>query len=1262
MKNVFLYTSITSQSCRQQFPNLLRGSRFVFANAKDPDKKSSAAEKAEKKEKATKTPAYKEDTNVIALQTNIGRKAEILAGLGTRAHAEELKKKESDKELTEKLEISISNLNGILDLERRSKKRTKQILEQLVQNGQLSDEQARKILNLGPEDDEFQSAWLEITRDPNNPVSKDDLTTVKAEAYEFEKIEKQVQEALQQHAESMQSALDSVNIEATRKQAIDNMSLQLGFPLKQDQVVRFQTYRNVLQEDGPPIQEPVYREVTIKDVYFEDVEVEGVPKTPSISPMVALQIRDLWPDKNGHETGVVTFMSAADLKQLADESAMVQVIETRQDTEDTDKELKELSRVLGVEIKEGDEFEYRDMIEKSDGSTTGLNQKVRIINIHKKEDPFLRQEHSQRKDQKETFIELDHPVVVANHPQMVTKKSLTIGEFARWFKRLDALKPLTLKETRAELEKVNRERNQKYERKSKMYPPVKVEEGEVLYYDSDPPKTFVIKRVDDLKDEIHLDNGNVYTPATFLAWVRRNHVEKMTAESQAEKMTQDMKDGDPRKNAALEKAKKEAEAALEDRKENPPAQPDDSNRPPVAPSASYLRQLWTNSHFLSLGDVWEMGKEVLDYIKRYLERYQKGKIGAVGHALFPGGLGSNFKALQQQAENDRVQRFMQAYEQYGYGDLYEQLRSTSDKDELKAIFQAMSAKGWIVWDDPVLLAAISRIARKTGKGVQTLVYNEENIKVTLDAFWGDSSYIDFKHKNESSFNSTKNSEKEAAAAFENDPNGRNLKVRLQELMHAHLQGKWVDRARFEAYLEFAIIGGKLSFPDKVFFLIMGVGAAGPENGEFPGRTLLDVSRIGSLAASSGMLGKYPIIEYFAGGQVPKCDDQGNIILGPDGEPILEKINKNTFKHFIKTYIEKGLNRSIYNLEQHELSPTEGISTLVEREIFSDPAVEKRVLKASGEVANWDHDDMHEFAPQLPEDQIKQLTMSAGGKQAASPEGIKNAIVGFNNFMKIDLEDYEEAMNNGDLEKAQRHLATFLKRMYSFQRLHAILDYRYQRNQLELTRMRMSSLRDFAGVDRSRLVSTHIQEMNDFMRKMIDKMREIDPESFKGIAKDWDLISNYQATENMQKRQQEVSTRFSSSFNKAMAALMKKVGPRGMQAIIRSVQGTGPNKTIKGIMERSNDRAEATKVERERYSFEYEGVAAAQETVEEIEKLRFRLKAEGGKISPEQKRKDHLENLIRRIKSGKATFISDIDLALLEKELSGLQNAVGEDVD
>ena len=465
-----------------------------------------------------------------------------------------------------------------------------------------------------------------------------------------------------------------------------------------------------------------------------------------------------------------------------------------------------------------------------------------------------------------------------------------------------------------------------------------------------------------------------------------------------------------------------------------------------------------------------------------------------------------------------------------------------------------------------------------------------------------------------------------------------------------MNGEWVDRARYEAYLEFAIAGGKLTFAEKVYFLIMGVGAEAPASSDFPGRTLLDMSRIGALAASSSILSKYPIIEYFAIGKVPQFNENREIITDENGEPELEKINKGTFKNFIHQIIEKDYGRSVYSMGMDDLLPTEGVSKLTERSIMRDFNVRKRLSKASGEVSNWDHDDMHEFGAQLDEDKVKQLVYSAGGAQKATPEGIKNCIVGQNNYMSIDLDDYMKAMKKGNVNKANGHLKDFMKRMYAFQRLHALLDRRFDRASPDYTRFSRDQYNDLALVDGSRRVITHMNEINTFMRKFIGELLEIDPKSFRTLAKDFDFMTNYQPTDSLRGRQQEVLVKFSENFNKAIGAAIAKVGEEGIYRIIQRVQGDGDPeaRTIKGILKRTNKRAEE-KEQEQLNKFDYEGLDAAQDAVVRIERLELALKAAGGTINQEQKKRrqqQKMDELISRIKRGEAIYISDQEMALL----------------
>ncbi len=51
------------------------------------------------------------------------------------------------------------------------------------------------------------------------------------------------------------------------------------------------------------------------------------------------------------------------------------------------------------------------------------------------------------------------------------------------------------------------------------------------------------------------------------------------------------------------------------------------------PSVGYLTKLYNDTYFLSMGTFWEMGKQIIEYLKRYMDRGEKERMGAAGNAI-----------------------------------------------------------------------------------------------------------------------------------------------------------------------------------------------------------------------------------------------------------------------------------------------------------------------------------------------------------------------------------------------------------------------------------------------------------------------------------------------------------------------------------------------------------------------------------------------------------------------------------------------------
>lgn len=1208
---------------------------------------------------------------IIELQSQFSRMAEIASGSADRIKQQAKREKKEESEINGALEAANKEMLAAAAAEKDSKKRTREILQKLIQQKKITQVEAQEFMDLDARDPKFESQWQQLTHELTTTATREDLHTIKAEAYAAVKLQDDCFNKIKAVHEAMAEAEKHINLKVSRERTLAQHSRDIGFDIKVGKEVRFKTYRTILLPDGKVKKEPIYRRAIIRDVFFDDIDIVDAKgkekKLPSLEPTISLQYTDEWRDAEGNQNGGVEQLSAAALKRMADNQEMCEIIEDRQDTDDTSEELEQLKQILGQEIKEGDIFEYLDIGTDESGNHKHENRSVQIVSIYKAEDPFFNEENSQRKGHKVTMISLSEPVVVATNPSLIQKKELTLGEFAKWKKRVEAQKPIDLKELRTQLTQENKDRNSRYKRKAKQYPPIKAETGEVLYADTDPQKTFLIQDVNDETGQITLDNGGIYTPANFLAWVKRNEIEKKDADAEAEKKTAGLEDDNPNKQKILQEAKDKVEEELNKRRNPPPNLLKDDDNVVQPPGGSYIRQLWNDTYFMSGGNLYALGKEIIDFIKRWMERREKNTIGAVGNAMLTpiwGQMGAEFKALQQQAENERVQRFMDSYEQYGYGDLYGQLQKTSNRDELKALFKAMSAKGWIRWNDPVLWAAMSRVGRKKDASYFVNTYDEEKFREILDAFWGDGSYADFRSQNDSAYNSEKGKIVEYAKKLENDPSQMGgVKARLQTMLAKHMRGEYVPAEQYEGYIHFAIQYGKLTFADKVYFILMGLGAEGPAGGDYPGRTILDFGRVSSFGTE--LLGNYPIIDYFAapGANLIQRDKNGEIKKDrATGEPMRGQMSQNIVKYIINKYIEKDAKTSIYNLKNPgQFNAGDSLINFIETEIMSNEGVCVRMDKASRDISMWDHEDFHMNAPQLKENQIEQITKEAGGNQKSSVPGIRNAISGLNHFIRLDLDQYMRDMKKGKAGEADQHLVSSMDRMLAFIRLHAVLDNRCRHGIHDRIRLGRE-LKQCSGVDSSRFVSDQIDEMNGFMNGLIGEMIKVDPASFKRISEEWNLLRN-PVNFRQQKKQEEIALRFSTTLSDAMARLKEKVGNNGVFDIVRKIQGEGSanEQLIKGIQARVLTKEEIQEQSTKKASFERMQMSDVRDNVETLERLRLQMQTRG-QLTPEkmqEEREVRLSTIINNVKQGKYGMITDSDKALLEKEIANLQRQVGD---
>ncbi len=1290
--------------------NPLTPSRLVFANSGNSwggsgpeDKKDFAEEPFEQASEQEPTSVESEETgpkkpelsergdSIEYVTSTMAENINAVIGSANEALkvAKEQKKQEVIKTI-ESIQQELRNLRGIID---ESQKKLRAEINRLMDQKLLTSGQAKEILDLGITLPDFEQKLKGLTDPLKGKISDQDLysliTEKKKEAAQFPKIKEEFEQITVRLNEAMQESRDQIYEKAHKQKMLESLGRQLGFELKEGTKLRFRTkrpvlrpardaasenlYEHVTDENGLRIYEPIYRKATIKEIDFKNFKVKEGDRAEQIfaalTPYVVLDIEDEKPDQNGIKRQQSVEINGASLKKIVDMQDMtVDYPEGKTAEQDTET----LESLLGVNIKPGAVFTYRDISSDGIGKVKGEDKNVTIKNITREKDDFFNTADSNKKGKENTFIELDSEVVVAHTPRQIKKSKLRMDEFIKWFTRLGvvALTALTISELRDKLKEENELRNGTYQRNPKEYLPIELKKDEILCYDTMPPKLFRIKEIND--DKIELDNGSVYTPASFLRWVKNNEVEKFDPDAEAEKRVAFMPEETEEEKALKEEERKKATAAAQDKKQKrqsvPPGFSTETSEKDTPPNISYLRKLYNETYFLSLGSMYEIGKQIFEYIKRYMERSEKERIGVIGNnALsFIPGLGREFEVIRQKAETEQVNYYKEAFEQYGCTDFIKQLNTTTNRDELKALLIVMSEKGFINWQDKTLWAAIKRVAAKFNFDLSKAEHNEDSIREILDGFWGKDSFRDFKNKNDSAYQNRVNENKQWALRLENDPEQKEgMKGRLQNYLFMHMNGLWVDPAIYEALLYFAIESGKLSFAEKIYFLIMGFGMEG-KKGETAGKPLLDWYRLSQFQGN--LLNNFPVLDYFTDHSIGKVDSRGRPIYDPKtGQQAVGQPQMNEMKQLIKTIIEKDTGKNIYSLSKPEkLTPGEELQDYIEKVMMSNPSVVSRMTdKASKDVTNWDHDDFHMFGSQLQENQIRSVAAKSGGKQEASSAAVKNTFAGLNNFTKRYLEQFIEAGKQGDQDAAQKNLRRFMDTFRSYIRLDAIVQDRFEHNKHEFTKFDRE-MYSYAGVDDSRMVIDMWNEVQSFTELLFEKIKPHVPKrTYQDLTMNWELMMQKFGSSNINKQREQTDAynNFGTKLEGALSMVQNEVGYNGLAKIFDDIQNhtrEEDQKLIKGIAGglKSKQEMEAQKESKQRsFDLAEPKTIKLKDLALEYSRLKNRIE-EGSKADRRADRKKKISEILEKIEKNKQNEISIFEEKTLQNEIEAMRGQLG----
>ena len=415
-----------------------------------------------------------------------------------------------------------------------------------------------------------------------------------------------------------------------------------------------------------------------------------------------------------------------------------------------------------------------------------------------------------------------------------------------------------------------------------------------------------------------------------------------------------------------------------------------------------LSELWTNSRFLSVSDVWEMAKAMWEYYDRHFERRQKARYSDVGQDI--PYFAPEMQRINQSAENEFVSQYKESFDDAGVLDMLERMRKTYSQDEMKAAFETLCEKGQMRWDDVSIWENINRFAHKdfripipSNRDPATVVSDEDErtgydfLKGAIDSIWGDGTYNDWYSKNKSTFASNAKGNYETGKELENKEGGPQKK--LAELLRRHKMGEFVDPHEYEGLILFMVEYGKGGMHDKIYYMVEGVAARNAD-----GRTILPYDRMAHI--NSEVMVRFPLLQYM-------CDSMNR--EGGSHKPTIDD-----YEYWANIF-DRG---DVGNPEN--CYPTAAVDDFLWEEALSSRSTRQRINKAFRDGERIDHDDMYGYVPpatvQVVNDACKALS---GSKKFVTIEGYANVFPGFSKY-------FETLVKTGNTKRMQQAVKSYVR--------------------------------------------------------------------------------------------------------------------------------------------------------------------------------------------------------------------------------------------
>lgn len=520
--------------------------------------------------------------------------------------------------------------------------------------------------------------------------------------------------------------------------------------------------------------------------------------------------------------------------------------------------------------------------------------------------------------------------------------------------------------------------------------------------------------------------------------------------------------------------------------------------------ASLLKSMWIKTKFLSIDDVWEMGKAMWEYYDNRFKRRQKERYSKIGTEL--PFFAPEMRRVNQAAENEQVNQFKESFEHKGEFEVFERLTKTHNRDEMKACFLVLSEKGQLRWDYIDVWRNINRFVDAKyaipipGNGDPYTRISKDDprtgfdfLKAAIDSMWGEGQYNEWFSGNKSHFQSHAKGYYEEGKELEGVDGGHTR--RLATLLQQHKRGEYVDPHEYEGLILHSIEAGKSNMQSKIYYMIEGVAVTNSH-----GHTILPFERLAHI--NSEMLTRFPILEYLCA-SVPRPDGKGR-----------HRWTMDDYKQWVKMFDEGDVNNPARN------RPGPGVDRFMWDYVIPSDETQNRINKAIRNGETLDHDDMFAYLPPATEEVVTDACKATtGSKKFLTLEGYANAFPGFNQYMKA----LAGKNNRNKLREAIK----------SYVRFEGIMKNRFEKEKDVYQRMSYATLNGATIVSDSP-PQAFINQLNPMVKEVIAAYNDSELNTITELiyTETGDIFSN-SAEREKQNRINDAFRRFADVFNRVI---------------------------------------------------------------------------------------------------------------------------------